>query len=188
MIKPTRWNVFRRVLAFCLSAALLPSLSACGRTDVPPPTAAEVLAVMQTAMESAGGAPDGQSYSRAAPSDTRAYLGDTLLSALYGEAARGLLVSETEGAAPAVGDVAIFLSLAPHPAELAVFRCSDARGVTTAAKLCRARLDLVCRTWDDTAYADLVARATVTVEGSYVLLIVADDPAAVTNAARRLIG
>ncbi len=188
MIRRTRRDIARQALALCLSALLAFSLTACGHADAPPPTAEQVLSAMQTAMEAAGGAPDGRMYSRQASPDSRDYLGDTLLSALYGEAARGLLTVGVDGTAPAVGDAAIFLSTAPHPAELAVFRCSDARGVTTAAKLCRARLDLIRRAWDDTAYAALVARGTVTVEGSYVLLIVAEDPDTALYAARGVIG
>ncbi len=171
------------ILLICLSLLLF----ACGQAS-PPPSAATVLTAMQAAMEdTVPPPPDGKCYDRSASPDASSYLGDTLISALYGETARGLLVPEIDGTSAAVGDAAIFLSVAPHPGELAVLRCSDARGTTTAAGICRARLDLIRRAWAGTEYEALTARAVVTVEDSFVLLIVAEDPEAVIDAARRAI-
>ncbi len=171
----------RRPVALCLLLAVLLTaalaLSACGR-GTPPPSAAEVLASMQAAMRaSAQALPDGRVYTRAVAPTDPAYLSDTLLSALYGEAARGLLSADAvaEGVAP-INDAAIFLSESPHPCELAVFRCSDARGTATAAKLCRARLEAIRRAWAGTEHEELVERGAVVVEGAFVMLVVAEDP------------
>ncbi len=148
------------------------------------PVAAEtVLASMQAAVETT--CPSGRVYSRAAPPETANYLGDTLLSALYGDGARGMLAAT--GTSPAVNDAALFLSIAPHPMELAVFRCSDARASATAAKLCRSRLERIRHAWKGSEWEEMTARACVTVAGEYVLLVVSEDPEAVIRAAEKAI-
>ena len=158
------------------------SVTACTASNAPPPTAWEVLAVMQNTMrESAQTLPDGCTYTRAVAPDDPAYLSDILLTALMGEAAPELTV---DGVDPApIGDIALFLSETPYPCELAVLRCSDARSTTTAAKLCRARLDTLRRAYARTEWADLVERGTVSVQGSYVLLVVCEDPRSVVRGA-----
>ncbi len=182
--------------SFALALLLLPTLlltglTSCHGRDTPPPSAATVLVAMQTAMlESAQTLPDGASYTRSAASTDPAYLTDTLLSALYGEAARGVAMAPNDAADTAtapVNDAAIFLSTAPHPCELAVFRCSDARGTATAAKLCRARLEVIRHAWAESAWTSVTEQAVVAVEGSYVLLVVAEDPARVLDGARAAI-
>jgi hypothetical protein len=116
-----------------------------------------------------------------------AYLTDVLLSALYGEAARGWL-SDHDGGSPLINDAALLLPAARHPCELAVFRCSDVRGVATVATVCRARLDAIRRAWQGSEWEDVVENATVAVEREYVLLIVAPDAESAFAAARRAIG
>ncbi len=125
-------------------------------------------------------------YRRTAASGEKSYLSDTLFSALYGEAARGLL-SGADGNSATINDAAICLSVSPTPLEFAVFRCSDMRGTATAAKLCRTRLEMVRGAWKDTAYAALTAEGVVTVEGSYVFLIIAPNPDRALRAARAAI-
>ncbi len=159
-----------------------------GRGEAPLP-ASDVLAAMRAAVRDL---PDGVLYHRAALPDDPQYLTDTLLSALYGEAARGIAVAPGAGTpgidttAP-VNDIALFLSVAPQPVELAVFRCSDVRGTATAAKLCRARLEIIRHAWAGSEWAGMAEGAVVTVEGSYVLLVVAEDPDQVVAAARAVL-
>lgn len=140
------------------------------------------------------------------------YLTGTLFAALYGPTGRGWLgadsiddgstdsgtaspaptqANQAEGAAEAVPtliqDGAVFLSTVMRPFELGVFRCADLDGALSVAALCQTRLDTLRTTWQDSAYAVCVERAVVTVEGCYVLFIVADDPEPLLEAARRVI-
>lgn len=141
------------------------------------------------------------------------YLTGTLFAALYGSTGRGWLgadstnrtdtadggtaspaptqANQAEGAAEAVPtliqDGAVFLSTVMHPFELGVFRCADLDGALSVAALCQTRLDTLRTTWQNSAYAVCVERAVVTVEGCYVLFIVADDPEPLLEAARRAI-
>ena len=175
-------------LTCLLLTALL--LLSCTGDKTPPPPAMDVLTAMQAAMtDTAQTLPDGLTYSRAVDPSSPHYLTDTLFSALYGEAARGLLEADGgDGTAPPISDAALFLSIAPYPCELAVFRCSDTRSAATVAGLCRTRQDTLHRGWADTEWAAVTGRAAVAVEGSYVLLAVADDPETVLAGARRAIG
>ncbi len=184
----------------CLGAGLLTS---CGRQTTPPPSAAEVLTAMTDAMTaSAQPLPDGLTYTRAADPASPSYLTDTLFSALYGEAARGLFLPdaapETGGVPPVgdlspigdpspIGDAAVYLSLSAYPCELAVFRCSDLRTAATVAGLCQSRLDTVAVGHRNSEWAEIAAGGRVAVEGCYVLLAVAEDPGAVLEAARRML-
>lgn len=171
-------------------------LCACGGQEPPPISAREVLTAMQAVMtETAQPLPDGLLYTRAADPSSPAYLTDIFFSALYGEAARGLLdgdamegtPSATEGSVPAVGDAAIFLSVAPYPCELAVFRCSDIRTATTVAGLCRGRLDAVARGYAGSEWQPIAERGRVAVEGCYVFLVIAEDPQAVLETATGMV-
>lgn len=166
-------------------------LSSCAGGEAPPPSAETVLTAMQTAMsETAQTLPDGLVYTRGADKEAPSYLTDTLFSALYGEAARGLFqpASDREGQAAApIGDAALFLSISPYPCELAVFRCSDLRSAATVAGLCRGRLDAVARGYRGSEWEAVAQGGKVAVEGCYVLLAVAEDPDAVLAGARRLL-
>jgi hypothetical protein len=159
-------------------------LCACG-PESPPPSAAYLLGVMQTAMsDTAQPLPDGLTYVRTLPAEDPSYLTDPLFSALYGEAARGLLAETDAAGVPAVGDVALFLSVAPYPCELAVFRCSDIRTAATVEALCRGRLDTVARGFAGSEWASVANRGQVAAEGCYVFLVISEDPAAVLARAR----
>ena len=161
-----------------------------GCASSPPPAARTVLSAMQDA---AGQLPAGQVYDLRNDPSARGYLSDTLFSALYGPAARGLLDSaETDagdGRQPtsAITDAAVFLPEVPHPGELAVMICPDADSALSAAVLCRQRLDVLKSAWKDSEYAVWTERAAVTVEGCCVLMAVTTDPDAVFDAARQVI-
>ena len=169
----------RRFGLFILLISLL--LCACGRSPAPPPPSATyLLGAMQTALlETAQPLPDGLTYVRTLPQDHPAYLTDALFSALYGEAARGLLAEHDAAHVPAVGDVALFLSVAPYPCELAVVRCSDIRTAATVEALCRGRLDTVRRGFAGSEWETVANRGQVAAEGCYVFLVIAEDPASV---------
>lgn len=175
----------RRAAAGLLCALLF--LTGCGRVTAPASSSA-VLAAMCAEPGGAGQdiAATCAVYTRAASPYGDEYLSDTLFSALYGEAARGLLQGTDEIPA-AINDAAVCLSVAPVPLELAVFRCSDTRGTATAVGLCRARLETVRGAWRGTDHEAVVTEGVVTVEGSYVLLVVAPNPDRVLRAARAAI-
>jgi len=163
------------IVVFCLLAA------SC--SPRPPASAEAVLDSMCAVM---GEGANGLVRVRGVPSDSPLYLTDALLSALYGSAARGWLEAE-DGDTPLINDAALFLSVAQIPFELAVFRCSDARGAATAAAICRARLDTIRRAWQGSQWTGELENAVVVVEGEFVLLVVAPDPDVVLEAARRTI-
>ena len=191
----------RRFLA--LFALLYAFLCAVSCSPTPPPAASEVLLAMETALTDSGQPlPDGTLRLTASPPDSPHHLTETLFSALYGEAARGLLTGET-GQTPPIGDAALYLSLSLSSAagtrELAVFRCSDLRTASTVAGLCQGRLDLLCRAAEGLAEAaatvntvntvntENAVKGAVVTEGCYVILAVAEDPAPAIKAARRMI-
>jgi hypothetical protein len=170
---------------------LLLFLTACTRRETPPPSALTVLEAMQAAMtDTAQTLPDGLIYHRGTPADGEtpgvSHLTDTFLSALYGEAARGLLDGDGTGTA-ALGEAAIFLSVAPYPCELAVFRCSDLRSASTVAGLCYGRLDTVARGYRGSEWEAVAQKGKVSVDGCYVLLAVAEDPDEILARVKRLL-
>ena len=142
--------------------------------------------VLDAMRGSDGGGVSGILRTRSASPDEPDYLTDALLAALYGEAARGWLGDGVD-AAPLVNDAALLLPASKHPYELAVFRCSDARGTTNAAAVCRARLDAIRNTWQGSAWTNELDGAIVAIEREYVLLIVAPDANTVLETARRTI-
>ncbi len=183
-------EIFLRLVAVELLLSLCLSLTGCGRAPLPASASAVLLGMCE---EIPSGASDVHSYAlytRDAASESRhpdaGALTETLFSALYGEAARGLLSTSTD-APPAINDAAICLSVSPTPIELAVFRCSDTRGTATAAGLCRSRLDTLRRAWEGTEWEDVTREGFVSVEGSYVLLIVTPRPDRALRAARACI-
>ena len=161
-------------------------LSACGTSD-PPPAASEVLTAMLTAVtDTAQPLPDGVIRLSSAPVDSPDYLTETFLSALYGEAARGLLGEDSTHSRP-VQDAALYLSVAPYPFELGAFRCADGDTARTVAALCRGRLDTLARGYGGSEWERVAAGGQVGVEGNYVLLVLCEDPASALKAARRLV-
>ena len=172
-------------LAFVITVMLL--LSSCGRAT-PPPSASEVLsAMLETAETTTRSLPDGVLRLTSAPSDSPSFLTETFFSALYGEAARGLL-SEGEGQAPSVQDAALYLSVSPYPCELGVFRCADGRGAAEMADLCLGRLDILSRGFAGGEYEEAAKGGRVAVVGNWVLLVLCEDPAPLLETARRLVG
>ena len=175
----------RRAAVMLLFLSLL--FSGCSSRRAPPPSAVSVLEAMQAAMaDTAQTFPDGIIRHRAVSAGDPSYLTDTLLSALYGEAARGLLDGDERGDG-AVGDAALFLSVMPYPCELAVFRCSDVRTASAVATICRGRLDTVAKGYDDGEWADIASRGAVTAEGCFVFLVIAEDPRRVIERAVRCV-
>ena len=160
--------LFARALAFILLLAAALSFAACTATP-PPETAAARLEALLAERRAVGPFPQGMTYRRDADPASRGYLDEDLFSALFGEAARGLLFpsGDTAGmatAVPPVNDAAIYLSATDAPGELAVLRCSDRRTAETVAKLCAARLDTLRR-------AHPGAAGEVRMEGMMVLLV-----------------
>ena len=176
---------------FCVSLAALMALafllSACGEA-VPPPAASEILTAMVSAAEdSAQPIPDGVIRLTAAPMDSPNHLTETFFSALYGEAARGMLEAR-DRQSPPLQDVALYLSVSPYPWELGIFRCADGDTAREVATLCHGRLDTLSRGFRESDGAAAASRGRVVVEGNWVLLVLCEDPAPVLEAARRLVG
>lgn len=171
----------RSLLVLLLTLPLLLSAAACGRGEEPPPAAEELLRAMQGVMSrTAQVLPEGLLYRRGASPDAPDYLTDTLFTALYGRAAEGLLEGDGEGGTASLGDAALFLSVAPYPCELAVFRCTDVDAIPTVVSLCHSRVDTVLRGFEGSP-AENAATGLVTVKGCFVLLIIAEDPQAVAE-------
>ena len=174
-----------RFLVLLLILSLL--FSACG-TSGPPPAASEVLTAALTAVtDTAQTLPDGIIRLTAAPAESPHRLTETLLSALYGEAARGLLDGDSTDNPP-VQDAALYLSVAPYPFELGVFRCADGDTAGEVAALCRGRLDTLARGFAESEWREAAAGGRVAVEGNWVLLVLCEDPAPILEAARRAVG
>ena len=174
-----------RFLVLLLILSLL--LPACGKSD-PPPAASEVLtAVLTVVTDTAQPLPDGITRLTASPADSPDRLTETLLSALYGEAARGLLGDGT-ASTPPVQDAALYLSVSPYPFELGVFRCADGDTARTVAALCRGRLDTLARGFVGSEWGEVAAGGRVAAEGNWVFLVLCEDPAPILEAVRRDIG
>lgn len=180
---------FRPFCRLCLLYVLLAALllgASCGR-PLPPPPAAAVLSVMLSAMgETAQTLPDGILRLTAASPDSPDRLTEVFLSALYGEAVRGMLGEDT-AQSPPVTDAALFLSLSPYPCELGVFRCADGDTAREMAGLCRGRLDTLARGFAGSEWEHVAAEGQVAMEGNWVLLILCEDPQAVREAAGRTV-
>lgn len=175
--------IFRVVTLLFVPVLLLTLLPAC-RSSSPPPDAQTIL----TSMQSIGTWPTGRVYSRSAAPDSADYLSDDLFSALFGPAVRGWLSEDEDGTPPPLSDAALFLSAAPHPAEIAVLRCTDMSAALSAVAICRDRLDLLRRTWADTAYAAWADAGVVTITGNYVLLAVTPEAEEVLRAGVHAVG
>lgn len=176
----------RRLFLLALLLIWTLQLPACGR-NTPPPAASEVLTALLSAMESTNQPlPDGVIRLTASPEDSPNRLTATFFSALYGEAARGLLGEDSTHSRP-VQDAALYLSVSPYPCELGVFRCVDEDTARAVAALCRGRLDTLARGFRGSAYEVAASGGRVTVEGNWVLLVLCEDPTPVLDAARRLL-
>ena len=176
---------YSRFLVPILILSLL--LSACG-TSGPPPAASEVLTAALTAVtDTAQTLPDGIIRLTAAPADSPHRLTETFFSALYGEAARGLLDGDSTDSPP-VQDAALYLSVAPDPFELGVFRCADGDTARTVAALCRGRLDTLARGFAGSEWEEMASGGRVAAEGNWVFLVLCEDPAPILEAARRAVG
>ena len=173
-----------RCLILILSLALL--LSACG-TNALPPAASEVLTVLLGEMEAtAQPLPDGLIRLTDAPENSPNCLTAVFFSALYGEAARGLLWDGAD-TVPPIQDAALYLSVSPYPCELGVFRCVDETTAREVASLCRGRLDPLARGFLGSEWEEIAAGGRVGTVGNWVVLVLCEDPAHVLDAARTIL-
>ena len=182
----------RRTIRFFLiiSAFLICILqSSCSRAS--PPVGAEtvILAMIKTE----GDLPAGKIFS-VATSTTSATgsseLSPALASALYGQEFSRLIYPDDAGGDVPITDMAVYLSAAKHPCELAVFRCSDADTARSVAKHCLARLDTVKNAWrnSENGYREYVDCAEVTIIKNYVLLAISSHPELAFREAKKVIG
>lgn len=176
------WTRVAAVVMLAVTVAV--AMTGCGHPG-PPPSAASVL---EAVLEKGGeGWPKGQIHTLEAEEGTPAHLTASLVSALYGEAARGWFTSPEAGGSWPVTDAALFLSTVMHPGEAAVFRCADSDGASSVAKVCRARLEDVKNHWRDSQYAPWTAGGEVVMVGTYVIMVIAVDPAPMVAAARQTV-
>ena len=176
-----------RSLLLALMAVLVLLLSACGWATPPPPASAVLTAMVTAAETTAQPLPEGVIRLTVAPPDSPSRLTEAFFSALYGEAGRGLL-SAGEAQGPLVQDAALYLSVAPYPCELGVFRCADGSGAEELADLCRGRLDTLSRGFAGGEHGEAASRGRVAVEGNWVFLVLCEDPSPLLEAARRAVG
>ena len=172
----------RRLFLLALLLIWTLQLPACGR-NTPPPAASEVLTALLSAMESTNQPlPDGVIRLTSSPEDSPNRLTATFFSALYGEAARGLMEAGTD-AVPPVQDAALYLSVSPYPCELGVFRCADGDTAREVEALCLGRLDTLARGFAGSGYEDAASGGRVAVVGNWVFLAVCEDPTTILDAA-----
>ncbi len=164
------WRWHRSICLLWAAVMFSLAVTGCASAVGLPASAESVLAAMTQA--AGEGWPTGTSYSLTSPPESKNALSSTMISALYGPAARRWLT----GDAPPVVDAAVFLSTTMHPAELAVFRCADEEAAGAVAAVCRSRIETLRDHWGETPHAAWVNNAAVTVRGDYVLLAVATDP------------
>ena len=151
------------------------SLTSC--TEQKTPTCREIISAIT---ESEIGLPAGKYYSILSPEGDDEYLSDSLLLALYGSSATPKISKNWI-------DYAVFLSATSSPCEFTAVCCRDRNTANDTAKLLSARLNVIKSTRKDTLYAPLLAQATVTVRGNFVLLIISSDTDAALSAAWELI-
>ena len=111
------------------------------------------------------GLPAGSIYCLTAEYGSDEYLTDSLISSLLGN---GKMPEICESWV----DAAFFLALKDHPCEFAVIRCHDRDAAIDTAKLLAARLASSRLVKGDSDYFD---DASVTVIGSFALLIISSD-------------
>ena len=153
--------------------------------------------VLEAVCQAAPGRPSGEIRWRAASqSDMNAvsdpsYLNDELLSALYGADCLSWFEKRSldngSVSVPIVDEVAVYVSTAKHPFEIAVFRCTDRTGTLSAAKQCRRRLNAIQQSWNGTDKEDYCRLGCVEIIDNYVILVVSDHPEPLLDAARRII-
>ena len=176
----------RRLFLLALLLIWTLQLPACGR-NTPPPAASEVLTALLSAMESTNQPlPDGVIRLTSSPEDSPNRLTATFFSALYGEAARGLMEEGTD-AVPPVQDAALYLSVSPYPCELGVFRCADGDTAREVEALCLGRLDTLARGFAGSGYEDAASGGRVAVSGNWVVVAVCEDPTTILDAAARVL-
>lgn len=189
----TQMHIFRIkyvkiVIGLTVLGLLCHLFSGCGIQERIPASADAVLKAMLSA---AGEYPHGRLRNTSSASDTPEYLTTELLSSLYGEATRQWCHETSDGGKDIVDDAAIYLSEAPHPFEMAVFRCTDegdlSGGMGSVLGICSSRLDLIRNAWKGTDYATLTEGAVVAFYGQFVLLIVAEETEDILQAAENAI-
>ena len=129
---------------------------------------------------------DGRMLSLKAMGD--AQLDATLLTALYGASASRWGGTDKFAL---VDDGCIYLSEIQHPFELAVFRCIDESDVSggrmSVLGVCASRLEAIQTAWQGSSYDLCAQNAILTYYGTYVILIVADNPTPILKAAQKAI-
>ncbi len=165
---------FLRGICLCLiSALLLLPLPSCGSA----PSAIALWEMMRLSLPSL---PAGQLYRLVERPGEEANIplaNEALLATLFGEGAAVPELSLLE-------DGAIYLSLRT-PCEVAVLLCRRASDVHTVAAMCRRRLDVLSRHWEDTSLPE--DAATVLIRGRWVLLVFSASSEEIRDAFRRAV-
>lgn len=171
------------VICTLLTVSLILLTCACSMKKRPPATALEVL----TAMLNATTPSEGRIRTLTAETETQR-LPTELLTALYGSTAEKWFEA---GEGSLIDDGAVYLSEVMHPFEMAVFRCIDqgdvSGGMASILGVCASRLEIIKAAWQGSDYDTFVQNATVTYCGSYVILVVAEDPEPIIKAAKKVI-
>ncbi len=175
-----------RWMTFLVLISLLSALhTGCYRNNSLPAEAADVLDAMITATENI---PSGYGRYYKASLDAKQALSPTLLSALYGESARQWIGTSDD---TLLDDAAIYLTEQQHPFELAVLRCKNqgdiSGGEGSVLGICQSRLAAVRRAWQGSDYEKTSIQGTVIHYGQFVILVIAEDPQPLIQAAKRII-
>lgn len=171
------------IICTLLTVSLILITCACHMKKEPPVSAREVL----VAMLSVAQPPDGQLRTITSSRETER-LSTELLSALYGSSAGKWYQG---GEYSIIDDGAVYLSEVMYPFELAVFRCINegdvSGGLASVLGVCSGRIELIKAAWQGSAHEAFVQNATVTYCGAYVILVVAEDPEPMIQAAEKII-
>ena len=107
--------------------------------------------------------PAGEVYLSGREAGEDGFFSPQMMRAMYGEKAEGFYF-------PLIEEYAIYLSSAPMPVEIAVFRCFAASDALSVGEMCLVRLEQIRIATRGTEFFALAERGYVEIRGKYVVL------------------
>lgn len=154
------------IFLLMLTISLLALLCACTHS-------ADVSSVLEAALDSQTGIPDGKIYLSTLPEDDPLYLDSDLAAVLWGNGAPHPAYALTSSAA-------VFLPTRSLPFELAVLECSSTDSASDVALMCCDRADILAQAYPEST-------GSVSVCGRYVIFTLCPNTEAAQKAARQAI-
>lgn len=154
------------IFLLMLTISLLAILCACTHS-------VDVSSVLEAALDSQTGIPDGKIYLTSLPEDDPLYLDSGLAGVLWGNGAAHPAYELTASAA-------VFLPARSLPFEIAVLECLSTDSASDVALMCCDRADILAQTYPESTGA-------VSVCGRYVIFTLCPSPEAAQKAARQAI-